>query len=743
MDTCITKLKSTTFFGQRLTRQQIATIQETVALFPALNRRELGRTICDHLGWYTPQGDYRIQLCLRLLVRLEELGILTLPTINKAQQRGPRKEITWTHRSAPQPVISDDLQQLTPLVLQVVTDQDAIEEWNEMVARHHYLSYTQPFGPHLRYYILDQQGRKLGCLLFAAAGSSLACRDTWIGWQHQKHKKQLHLVVNNSRFLILPWVKVKCLASMALSMATRKLADDWAVQHAYRPVLVETFVDLTRFKATCYRAANWQYLGLTQGRKAGRNNPGKSQKGVYVYPLIRQCRTLLRHGPPAATQSRRTPPTTCTAADPWVQQWQNILETLVTVTQQYDRVWQQRQRLLNTLLIVLFIFRLVFSKGQQGYAITLAELWEQCRTLQIALPKATPVSAAAMCKARARVHEDMFKDLHAAILKHTDRSAMDPLWHGHRMFAVDGSKLNLPRPLINSGYRIPSDNAWYPQGLLSCLYQMRSKLPIDFDLCAHQNERTAALAHVHALSKNDVVVYDRGYYSYEMLHEHARRGLHPIFRIKNKANPTFDKFISEAQTDAIVEVTPGQKSQQKLQAKYPQFDGPSYALRLVRYTVSGTTYILGTTLLDQGKYGIKDLSDVYHGRWGIEELYKISKQLMTIEDFHGQSERGVKQELFAHFNLMAMTRLFSNHSEQIIQAHRLDDGKPEIKTNFKNSLMIVARNIESLLLQQSIVLSATITHIVTSITACRQRLRPNKSYARRSRKPIGKWLPGK
>ena len=110
------------------------------------------------------------------------------------------------------PVISDDLQQLTPLVLQVVTDQDAIEEWNEMVARHHYLSYTQPFGPHLRYYILDQQGRKLGCLLFAAAGSSLACRDTWID---EKHKKQLHLVVNNSRFLILPWVKVKCLASMA------------------------------------------------------------------------------------------------------------------------------------------------------------------------------------------------------------------------------------------------------------------------------------------------------------------------------------------------------------------------------------------------------------------------------------------------------------------------------------------------------------------------------------------------
>ena len=264
---------------------------------------------------------------------------------------------------------------------------------------------------------------------------------------------------------------------MALSMATRKLADDWAVQHAYRPVLVETFVDLTRFKATLLTGVvRWDPTAMTPPA-----HPAKHACLSFEYAV--------------------------------------------------DRTVHLSVGLL---------------KGQAGLRDY------PCRTdpQQIALPKATPVSAAAMCKARARVPR-----LHAAILKHT-------VCYGPAMaWAQDfcSSKLNLPRPLINSGYRIPSDNAGTHR-----LYQMRSKLPIDFDLCAHQNERTAALAHVHALSKNDVVVYDRGYYSYEMLHEHARRGLHPIFRIKNKANPTFDKFISEAQTDAIVEVTPGQKSQQKL-----------------------------------------------------------------------------------------------------------------------------------------------------------------------------------
>lgn len=163
----------------------------------------------------------------------------------------------------------------------------------------------------------------------------------------------------------------------------------------------------------------------------------------------------------------------------------------------------------------------------------------------------------------------------------------------------------------------------------------------------------------------------------------------------------------------------------------------------MKYEFGGTTYILGTTLWDQKKYSIQNLSAVYHSRWGIEELYKISKQLMRIEDFHGQSERGVKQELFAHFVLITLTRLFSNHSEDDINLQNTADEEPQTKLNFKNGLITVGRNIEALLLRQANLLNETINNIIASISTRRQKLRPNRSYDRRSRKPIGKWKPPK
>ena len=243
MDPLIENLKSTTFFGKRLTRRQIADIQETVGLFPKLSRTELGHTICEHLRWQTPKGSNRIHLATRLLEELERLGILTLPARSAMPGRGPQRPITPGERTAPQPI-----------------------------------------GAHLRYFLRDRHGRQLGCLLFGFATRNLECRDTWIGWQQR---------------------------------------------HGYRPVLVETFVDLERYRATCYRAANWQFLGMTKGRKARGTAPAKTPKGVYVYPLHPDWRTILLHGPGAAGE--------------------------------YDRQWQQRQRVLNTLLVVLFVFRLVFA----------------------------------------------------------------------------------------------------------------------------------------------------------------------------------------------------------------------------------------------------------------------------------------------------------------------------------------------------------------------------------------------
>lgn len=747
MDPRIENLKTTTFGGKQLTRKQIATIQETVRTFSALSRRELAHTICEHLQWYTPQGENKIQSCLSLLESLEELEILSLPEKVASKKRGPQKKITWTGQTKEPPAIDADLDQLTPISLQVAADKDGVNQWNELVDRHHYLGYKRPIGPHLRYFILDKQGRTLGCLMFSYAVKTLPCRDEWIGWQEERHKKHLDLVVNNNRFLILPWVKVKYLASMALSIASRQVADDWQQRYGYRPVLIETFVDPTKFEATCYRAANWQYLGVTKGRAATRNTEGKAPKAVYVYPLVKNVKAILINGPESSRKTCKKPstrtPKAVTPADPFVQLWQNIIGTVVTVADDFDRQWQKRKRVLNSLLIMLFIFRLVFSQNKQGYVITVAELWDQCRTMGITLPQATPVAASAFCNARAKLDEKIFKRLHAEILQHYDRPCADTLWKGHRIFAVDGSKMNLPRQLINYGYRTPSDNAHYPQGLLSCLYQLKPKIPVDFDLATYIDERKAARTHLASLSENDVVVYDRGYFSYAFLYEHVKQGIHPIFRIKTKAARVVDAFIAGSKTDTLVEIVPTKEGSIGLRERYPGVQCEAIPLRLVKYRIGETTYILGTTLLDQHTYTINDLSDVYHSRWGIEELFKISKQVMAIEDFHGQSERGVKQELFAHFILITLTRIFSNHSEDGFNLHSAVDEKPEIKTNFKNCLVTVARNIEALILKQVTFLSETINRIVTSISSCRQKLRPNRSYDRCSRKPIGKWKPPK
>ena len=218
---------------------------------------------------------------------------------------------------------------------------------------------------------------------------------------------------------------------------------------------------------------------------------------------------------------------------------------------------------------MLFVYRLMFSGN--GYTATLAALWEQCRACGIPLPQAEPVAASSMSAARAKVDEAIFKNLHAEILKRAESSQ----WKGHRVFAVDGSKINLPRPLLRAGYPLPQERAHYPQGLLSCLYELGPKLPIDFDLHAHGDERAAALAHLPAMAAGNVgragpIVYDRGYYSYRMLLAHAERGVHPLFRLQRNAGTTFDDFIAGSRQDELITITPGPDTLRRLGRKDPE-----------------------------------------------------------------------------------------------------------------------------------------------------------------------------
>ena len=485
MDPLIENLKSTTFLGKRFTRKQLADIQITVGRFPKLSRAELGRTICEHLRWRTPGGRDRLKSALGLLEELERLGILSLPP-KRHRGRGRQKPVELTSRTAPRSLIDGPLAGLAPLQLEPVTKPEAVAEWNEWVQRYHPLGYRQPLGTHLRYFLLDGEKRQLGCLLFDFAARNVRCRDKWIGWPVGRHHRHLNLVVRNARFVLFPWVQVKCLASQALGLALRQLPQDWQRRHGCRPVLAETYVDPRQHQGTCYRAANWQCVGQTQARGAMGGVPAKTPKDVYVYPLHADWRRILQQGPPKAAKPRRSPPR---AGPRFVQLWQELIGTLVRVAGAHDREWIKRRRTLNTLLVMLFVFRLVFAPDRRGYATVLAELWDHCRQLEVALPQPQPVSAAAICQARAKVDEEVFRSAHRAVLERLPGDGPGALWHGHRAFAVDGSKLNLPRPLVRAGYRTPGDKAHYPQGLLSCLYQLRARLPVDFDLHAHGDER--------------------------------------------------------------------------------------------------------------------------------------------------------------------------------------------------------------------------------------------------------------
>ncbi len=736
-------VSTATFGGRKFRVQQIIDIQKTVSTLPGLSRSELAHTICEHVNWTTPRGTNRIQTCLNALEEMEDSGIIILPAKREQTKKASQREIIYTDRTNEAQPINCQLNELMPISLQIVSEKEHVKQWNEFVDRYHYLGYRRPIGSHLRYFIIDRHGRKLGCLLFSFASVSLECRDKWIGWTKEHRQKHLNLVINNNRFLIFPWVNVEHLASKALSYATRQIGGDWENIHGYRPVLIETFVDPSRYKGTCYKAANWQYIGETAGHTSKNDADIKSKKDIYLYPLDPDAREALTDIKKSPVKKIAPYKIANISPDSQVYLWQKIICIVANVSEKFDQKWQKRQRVITTLLIILFIFRLVFSKNKQGYGSTIAELWDYCKNLNIPLPQEKPVVPATFCNARKKLDEGVFKTLNLEIIQAYGASSENFLWKTHRIFAVDGSKINLPKQLLNFSYKTPSDNAHYPQGMLSCLYQLMSKIPFDFELSSHLDERKLARAHLEMLQKNDIVVYDRGYFSYAMLRAHHKKGIHAVFRLAKSSIKIIDEFMLSTDTERFITIDPNAQSRQDIRKKHPTIDFIPLELRLIKYAINDITYVIGTTLLDKVQYKADEFPDIYHSRWGIEELYKISKVLIDVEDFHAQTERGVKQELFAHFVIITLCRIFSNQTDDILLLRKSTDKSEKMKTNFKNCLITVARNIERLFLQQITNIKNTITNIANSIMTCFQKERPNRSYVRQSHKVIKKWKPGK
>jgi len=285
------------FCGQIVKNQQLFEITEIIETFPNLSRTELANTVCELFSWKRPTGRLKSVECRKFLERLDEKGTISLPACRKQYANRGAAEVQRTGKADIQPTISAKLKELSPILLIRVGTREQRQLWYEYVDRYHYLGYQVPFGAQLRYFIKSGANDDiLGCFQFSSPAWKMAPRDRWIGWTDEQRKVNLQKIINNSRFLIFPWVSVKNLASSVLALVVKTIPDDWQRCYGYRPVLMETLVDRKRFKGTCYKAANWIHMGQTTGRgrmDRDNNQQGASIKEIFVYPLTPRFRQEL------------------------------------------------------------------------------------------------------------------------------------------------------------------------------------------------------------------------------------------------------------------------------------------------------------------------------------------------------------------------------------------------------------------------------------------------------------------
>lgn len=286
------------FCGQIVPKTQLEELIEIVNTFPNLIRAELANTICEVFSWKRPTGKLKNVECRQFLEDLSERGIIDLPACRQQYANGGRKRVGHTARTQGKNPIRATLGELSPIILKRVENRQQRQLWYEYVDRYHYLGYQLPYGAQLRYFFISgARDEILGCFQFSSPAWKMAPRDRWLGWSDEQREAGLQKVVNNSRFLIFPWVEVKNLASHVLSQTARRLPDDWQRSYNCRPVLMETLVDSGRFKGSCYKAANWIHLGQTTGRgRMDRENKrqGVAVKEIYVHPLVSGFRDILK-----------------------------------------------------------------------------------------------------------------------------------------------------------------------------------------------------------------------------------------------------------------------------------------------------------------------------------------------------------------------------------------------------------------------------------------------------------------
>jgi hypothetical protein len=284
--------------GQEISGEQLVFLREFIRAHPTSSRWKLSRQLCEALGWKQANGALRDMVCRGLLLMLERAGQIELPPVRRLIRGQCR-----TGRPRPEAVLIDTtplampLRTLGPIELEAVRRTADEPLFNSLMESHHYLGYNQPVGEHLKY-LAWAQGRPIACLAWSSAPRHLGSRDRYIGWNAEARRRNIRFIAYNTRFLILPWVRVPHLASHLLGRMAAVLSDDWQRVYQHPIYFAETFIDPARFRGTCYRAANWQLLGLTTGR--GKNDqtkkPNRPIKEILGLPLTPRFREHLTEG---------------------------------------------------------------------------------------------------------------------------------------------------------------------------------------------------------------------------------------------------------------------------------------------------------------------------------------------------------------------------------------------------------------------------------------------------------------
>jgi len=284
-----------TYRSRHVNSEDIALIKNLIAGNPGKSRRFISEELCRQWNWRQQNGALKDMICRGLLLKLERDGLIRLP---------PRRRVTnnpFLNRKLPEPIKVDQ----TPIECNLKDMKQAIELtsvrrtnleklYNSLIHEHHYLGYTQPVGENLKYIAFFKE-RPIACIGWSSPAWYIGCRDHFIGWSPEIRKKNLHLIAYQTRFLILPWVRISCLASHLLGICARIISADWMHFYNHPIYFLETFVDTERFSGVCYKAANWRLLGKTAGR--GKLAPTKEKtrsiKAVFGYPLHRDFRKML------------------------------------------------------------------------------------------------------------------------------------------------------------------------------------------------------------------------------------------------------------------------------------------------------------------------------------------------------------------------------------------------------------------------------------------------------------------